>query len=304
MSLAVIFPGQGSQSAAMLPWLDDDPFARPVLDAMEALIGHDWRARSADPAWLSQNRIAQCLVTGIDLATWSALLGAGLPQPGVVAGYSVGEIPAFCAAGVFDVATALRLAQRRAELMDRSSVGGTLLSASGRTHAELAPAVERWGYEVAIEIAVDRFVFGGPDADIDHIDAALKALGAATVRLPIRVASHTSAMAQASAGFAAEIEPLDWKPPRPALIADYTGARVLRPAELKRCLAGQISHTVQWDKAMKSVAERLPSCVLELGPGAALARQWAAARPDIPARSADDFKSAASVVAWVCGLVD
>ena len=51
MSVALLFPGQGTQHASMLPWLDGEDAARPVLARVAAVLGPDWRARVADTAW-------------------------------------------------------------------------------------------------------------------------------------------------------------------------------------------------------------------------------------------------------------
>ena len=90
MSLALLFPGQGTQYAGMLSWLESEPRAIPVLAAMATDLGQDWRARLNDEAWSRTNRVAQSLMTGVTLAAWQAL-APYLPQPTVVAGYSVGD---------------------------------------------------------------------------------------------------------------------------------------------------------------------------------------------------------------------
>jgi len=68
MSVALLFPGQGTQHAAMLPWLDGCDAARPVLARMAALLGDDWRARIADAAWSQSNAVAQVLLAGASVA--------------------------------------------------------------------------------------------------------------------------------------------------------------------------------------------------------------------------------------------
>ena len=91
MSVALLFPGQGTQHPAMLPWLEADDAAAPVLARVAQAIGADWRAHAADTAWSQSNAIAQPLVTGVSIAAWCAL-APGLPRVVAIAGYSVGEI--------------------------------------------------------------------------------------------------------------------------------------------------------------------------------------------------------------------
>ena len=98
MSFALLFSGQGTQHPAMLPWLADDGLVR---DMCARLGVDDWRRALADPAWAQRNDNAQTLLTGLALAAWNQL-APQVASPAAVAGYSVGELAAFSAAGVID----------------------------------------------------------------------------------------------------------------------------------------------------------------------------------------------------------
>ena len=302
MSLALLFPGQGVQHAAMLPWLDAEPLAAPVLRTMSTMaLGDDWRARLADEAWASSNRIAQPLLTGVALAAWAAL-APHLPKPSMVAGYSVGELSAFSVAGLFGADEAVRLARQRAALMDRcagAELGG-LLAVSGTRVTEFDALLPRFGVAVAIRLGVDRCVLGGSLTALAAITDELLARSAKLTALQVRLPSHTSAMENAARDFAELLAPMEW--PRSAqaiVICNLDGAGRRESAALKKALAGQIDHAVEWDRCMTTLAERRPRCVLEIGPGTGLARMWAARVPDVPVRSVDEFQSAQAVVAWV-----
>jgi [acyl-carrier-protein] S-malonyltransferase len=88
MSLAILFPGQGTQHAQMLPWLDGagSEALAPLVEAF----GPGWRSRLADLEWAQRNEVAQPLITGLCLAAWRVLAPL-LPPPAVIVGYSVGE---------------------------------------------------------------------------------------------------------------------------------------------------------------------------------------------------------------------
>ena len=300
MTLALLFPGQGVQHAAMLPWLEAEPLAAAVLAVMATQIGDDWRERVADEAWASDNRIAQPLMTGASLAAWAAL-APHLPPPGVVAGYSVGELAAGAAAGLYDAPAALQLARQRAGLMGRSA--GTepagLLSVRGVDATTLDALRARFALAVAIRLGVDRCVLGGPQAALAAITPELIARGGELTPLRVHVASHTPAMAEAAEAFAALVAPLPWSRSRCVVVCNLDGVGRREPGALKHALSRQIDHTLEWARCLDTVAERQPRCVLEVGPGTSLARMWAAAHPDVPARSVDEFQSAAAVVAWV-----
>lgn len=298
MALALLFPGQGAQHAGMLPWLDARPEAAPVLQALSHQLGRDWRTGLADTAWMNSNAVAQPLLTGVCLAAWRAL-AAHLPSPIAVAGYSVGELAACSAAGVFDTPTALALAARRAQAMDASVTGQHtgLLAVQGPGALALAEAAGT--LSIAIRISPERVIVGGPAVALDAHAARWAAAGLRCTRLPIAVASHTPAMAAAVAAFAQHLAAADLQPARAPVVCNF-GARALRqPAQLATALAGQIASTVRWDECMDTLAERQPRCVLEVGPGSTLAAMWRERHPGIPVRSVDEFGGPDGVARWV-----
>ncbi len=300
MSVALLFPGQGTQHEAMLPWLESAESARPALAAMRAAIGDDWRARLADTAWSQSNAVAQALVTGTSIAAWAALAD-GLPRVVAVAGYSVGELAACVAAGLLDVDDAVTLAVRRAAAMDACAVDGAagLLGLSNVDPAAVAAACARWSLEVAIRTGERRCIVGGATRALADAAVHLSALGAKATLLGVRVASHTRAMRAAVPALAQALADARWHAPHVAWVAGITGAVVRDTTAVQRVLAEQVATTVRWDACMDTVAERRPDVVLELGPGTTLARLWRERHPGIPVRSCDEFASAREVLAWV-----
>jgi [acyl-carrier-protein] S-malonyltransferase len=304
MTVALLFPGQGTQHEAMLPWLEASDTAGPMLAAMALEIGVDWRARLADVEWAQSNRVAQRLVTGVSVAAWVAL-APHLPGVVAVAGYSVGELAACAAAGMLAPDDALALAALRADAMDACAVDGVagLLGLSNVGADDLAAACARWGLEMAIRTGADRCIVGGPTAALAEAAVHLAARGARTTLLGVRVASHTSAMRAAVPVFARALASVPWRAPRVAWVAGTRGAVVREPALVREVLAEQVAMTIRWDACMDTIAERRPDCVLEVGPGTTLARLWRERFPDTPVRSCDEFQGVAEVVAWISGAV-
>jgi len=292
MSLGLLVSGQGTQHAAMLGWIDD---AR-IVDAL----GPDWRARMDDAAWSTQNAVAQPLLVAAALSAWAGLREA-LPAPVAVAGYSVGEVAAFAIAGVIDDDDARAFATTRARAMDDCVVGrpSGLLSVTGLAATPLAAICARHDCAIAIRIAADRHLIGGLDAALVAARAELEARGATCTRLAISVPSHTPLLADAVAPLQAALASIPFAGPRCALICDATGESEREPDALRDALAGQVATTIAWDRCMDAVRERGVRCVLEIGPGSALAAMWNTRFADVPARSADEFGSAAAVVRWV-----
>lgn len=298
MSLALLFPGQGAQHAQMLPWLDAEPRAASTLTALAQRLGPDWRARAADAGWLQANAVAQPLLTGLGIATWQAL-APDLPPPAAVAGYSVGELPACCVAGVFDADTALAMAAFRAEAMDSAAAGepGGLMALQGPGAAAQAQAAA--GLSIAIRISPERVLVGGPVDRLHAAAATWTAAGLRCTRLPIGVASHTPAMAPAAQALSGWLATHTLQPPRAAVVCNWTGTGTRSPAALAAALAAQVAAPVRWDDCMDSLAERGVRCVLEVGPGATLAAMWRDRHPGLPARACDEFRSRDGVVDWV-----
>lgn len=300
MSFALLFSGQGTQHAGMLRWLADSP----RVQATNAALGvPDWRGLFDEPASAARNDNAQVMLTGIALAAW-AQLATMLPAPAAVAGYSVGELPAFAAAGVFEFPAALALAKARAAAMDRCAAlaPGGLLAVSGiplgKVDAFLAASGARQGVSIAIRNAPSMVVLGGPDAALQDALQQLTARGARCVRLNVEVASHTPSMQPASSAFAAALALQALRAPRIPLFS-CTADRVFGGDAAAAALATQLSATLLWDDCLDGVHARHVDCVLEIGPGAALASMWNQRFPDTPARSADEFEDLRAVAAWI-----
>jgi [acyl-carrier-protein] S-malonyltransferase len=296
MSFAVLFSGQGTQHPAMLPWLADDE----RVGEMQAQLGvGDWRSSLADPVWAANNANAQTLLTGLALAAWGQLMPM-VPQPSVVAGYSVGELAAFSAAGVYDVATAMALAPLRAAAMDRSASreAGGLLAVNGLQEPAMARLRIENGLELAIRNGVDSFVLGGPVAALELAERMATGQGAQCTRLRVNVASHTPWMRDAAESFSQTLSGVAFRSPRIVLFSNARD-RIRDADSAKTALAAQIAQTVRWDECMENVAARQVRCVLEIGPGQALTRMWNKNHPAIPARACDDFRSAAAIASWL-----
>lgn len=297
MRYGLIVAGQGQQHARTLRWLDDTEHT----GLLHRHLGPDWRTRMADADGLQRNAVAQPLLTGLSLCAWQALAAHGLPAPAVVAGYSVGELAAFCVAGVFDADTAMELAQQRADAMDRASTGREtgLLGVSGLPDADIATLCDANGLEIAIRSGPGSVVLGGPRAALRRAASATQARGGHATALPIALASHTTWMRDAATAFAAQLRERAFHRPTTVLLGNHTGQRLTGADAARQALAHQVDHVVRWDEAMTAMAERGVRCVLEIGAGCALARQWNTRFAGIAARAADEFHGVAAVRDWV-----
>jgi len=300
VTYGLLFPGQGSQHPAMLPWLDDGNKATPPLRLLQDALGADWRQRLHDPRWATRNDVAQTLLTGTSLAAWAQLQPL-LPAPGAIAGYSVGELAAFCAAGVFDAGIAFQLARRRSALMDDCvrGVDTGLLSISAATPTLIDTLCQRFGLAVAIRTGVGHSIVGGPSANLIAAESAAVEGGASCTMLSVPLASHTPWMLPGVESFAAVLEAVQFAAPRAPLVCNLVGHALQRPADLRHALSSQMASPVLWDRCMETLAERGVRCVLEVGPGTALSRMWKQRFPEIPARAVEEFQQPSGPADWV-----
>lgn len=295
MGYALLFSGQGAQHAQMLSWVQHDRHVAAVEDRL----GPDWRDRLEDPVWAGNNRRAQVLITGLALAAFEQLV-AELGPPAVVAGYSVGELAAFCAAGVLDPDAALTLAAQRAACMDAAAtqLDTGLMGIGGSRPGDLLGLCEAFDLDLAIRLGPEHGVVGGPNGALVAAAARAEVLGMRVTRLNVALASHTRWMRQASADFRAVLAGHPLSNPRVPLLSNAMG-QIRDAAQARDALAIQLSTTVQWDDCLDHIESRRVDAVLELGPGQALARMWSERFPEVPARSADEFRSLRALSDWL-----
>jgi [acyl-carrier-protein] S-malonyltransferase len=280
----------------MLGILADCEAANPVWTMFEQATGCNPFALSAEEMQI--NAIAQPLVCAFQLAIWAAI-GARLPAPAALAGYSVGELAAYGCAGALAAPDAIFLARRRAELMDDAHAGGgAMLALRGLDRATIGALCARHGAEIAIVNDADRFVIGGEQAAIAACAAEAQARGAKTTPLAIHIPSHTSLMRPAVAPFGAALESVEWARPRAPVLAGISGAPIFAPAPARKALREQLATTIDWAACLDGLRERGCTVLLELGPGSGLARMARDRAPEFPARSVAEFHSLDGIAEW------
>jgi [acyl-carrier-protein] S-malonyltransferase len=276
--LLLLCPGQGGQHAGMFDLARTHPAARALLERC---------ALPEDSEALFDNRVAQPGIVAATLAMWAALK-ENLPQPALVAGYSIGELAAYGVAGALTAHDTVQLASARAALMDTAAAGlpQGLAAVSGMPVAQVRARIA-----VAIVTGEDSCIAGGTLAQLDALPGAR--------RLPVAVASHTPLMQAAQAPFAALLAQAAWMPWRCPVLAGTDAARVLKPEVAIDRLARQLTDTIEWAACMDAVREAGITVALELGPGNALSRMLQGRHPQIACRSVTDFQTLAGIAGWV-----
>ena len=281
--------GHGAHATALLEqWGMREALGMPPQTALQ------------DAAYLYANRSAQPLLVAAALTAWEAVRSV-LPQPALVAGYSIGELSAYAVAGSLSPPDALALAAARAAAMDgciASDAPQAMLAVSGLALPLLRGMLPAGALFIAIQTGKDSAIVGGLREHAQALRAQAEQRGARVTALPMGVASHTPLMQPAVAPFLAELRGRGFSDPVLPVICGISAEGVRRKDRAMETLARQLADTVLWDQCMDSCAEAGISIALELGPGRALSRMLEQRHPHIACRSVCEFRSAAGVAAW------
>lgn len=298
MSLALLCPGQGAQHPAMFDRVRDSAAARDALEGVGHVLGQDAFA-AARSAQRFDNALAQPLLCAASLAHWQALRGA-LPVPGMVAGYSVGELAAHAVAGSIDTRSCLALAAQRAQCMDAASPADAGMQAVlGLDRARVSALCAAHGSYIAIVNGHDHYIVGGALPGLQALAEAARVAGAEIRPLPVQVPSHTPLLQAAVPRFAAALEAVAWQRPQVAVLAGIDARLVRDRAAMLHTLSAQLAQTIEWAQLMRQLFERGARVFLQLGPGTALARMVASAYPCCEVRAVEEFQHLDGAADWV-----
>ena len=269
MALAFLFAGQGAQKVGMGKSLyDQSAAARALYDEAGHVLGWDLAKVSFEgpEVELTQTKVCQPALFVHGLALVAALREQGkLPagEPQFALGLSLGEVTAYCAAGVFDFATGVRIVAERGRLMQLAceQTTGGMAAIIGEDRAKVADLCREFDLEAANFNAPGQIVVSGA-----------KARGMKKV-IPLVVAGayHSRLMEPARAAFAAYLEGVSFAAPRLTVFTNTTGQTVSEPTAVKAALVKQVVSSVLWEDCMRSAATAGVTEFWEFGPGGVLA---------------------------------
>jgi len=279
-SLAFVFPGQGSQSVGMLAELaQQQPLIQHTFSEASDALGYDlWALTQQGPEEsLNQTDKTQPAILTASIALWRLWQSEVAVQPAFVAGHSLGEYSALVAAGSLSLADAVRLVERRGQLMQQAVPAGQggMAAILGLEDADvLAACAEAEQGEVVSAVnfnAPGQVVIAGAASAVARAIEACKARGAKrAMALPVSVPSHCALMRPAAEQFAASIEALSWQVPSIALVQNVSAAAPADLAALKRDLLAQLYSPVRWVETVQYLAEQGVTELVECGPGKVL----------------------------------
>jgi [acyl-carrier-protein] S-malonyltransferase len=272
MSLAFVFPGQGShRPGALGAWADHPAVA--VLDEVAAGLGRDVRALAEDPTAGSRTADAQPAILAASLVAWRALTDAGI-RPEVVAGHSLGEYTAAIAAGALNVETGARVVAAR----------GNAMGAACRATPGTMAAVVKLNPQ-AVEVLVDRIddlviandnapgqvvVAGSPEA-VAQLRELARDAGGRALPLDVEGAFHSPAMAPAVTVVRDALAAAGPQDPVTPVVAGATARETVDAAVLTAALVDGILAPVRWREVQLRLVELGVTTLVEVGPGGVLA---------------------------------
>ena len=263
-SLAFVFPGQGSQSLGMLAELGAE---KPVIvetfkEASEAL-GYDlWQLVQQGPEeQLNQTDKTQPAILTASIALWRLWLEEGGAQPAFVSGHSLGEYSALVAAGSLSLKDAVRLVERRGQLMQEAVPAGhgAMAAILGLDDADVvAICAEAAEDEVVSAVNFNspgQVVIAGNKAAVDRAMELCKAKGAKrALPLAVSVPSHCALMKPAAERFAEAVNAIEWKAPQIPVVQNVTAAIAADLTALKQDLLAQLYQPVRWVECVQTLA--------------------------------------------------
>jgi len=279
--LAMVFPGQGSQSVGMLaPLAAAFPVVTETFAQASRVLGYDLWARVQDgPAeLLNQTACTQPAMLAAGVATWRCWQQKSASQPAVMAGHSLGEYTALVCAGAIDFEDAVALVEKRGNFMQRAVPEG-----SGAMAALLGlddEQVKSICNEAADGQVVSAVNFNSPGqvviaGQVDAVERAMalaKAAGAKrALRLPVSVPSHCALMKPAAEALAAELAATTIRVPDVAVMHNVDVGIKDNADAIREALAAQLYQPVRWVETVRAMHAAGINRIIEMGPGKVLA---------------------------------
>jgi [acyl-carrier-protein] S-malonyltransferase len=307
MSLALFFPGQGSQSLGMLQTLADvyPVIAQTFADASAAINVDLWALSQQGPeADLNRTENTQPALLAAGVAVFRAWKHAGGAQPIVLAGHSLGEYSALVCAGAMELADATRLVQLRGRLMQASvpeGLGAMAAVLNGELdviEAACADAAQNEVIAPANLNAPGQIVISGHATALDRALAILAEKGVRkAIKLPVSVPSHCELMRPASVELARALDGTRISKPTIPVLHNVSAAPTSDPTLIREMLVRQLYDRVRWIDCVRAARALGATRALECGPGKALTGMVKRIEPEMQAQSlatATDFAAALS----------
>jgi [acyl-carrier-protein] S-malonyltransferase len=279
MSLAFVFPGQGSQQVGMGRALDQAfALSREVFAEADAALGFalSQLCFEGPEAELQLTANTQPAILAASIAALRPLVARGI-RPDWVAGHSLGEYSALVAAGSLSLADALRTVRRRGQYMQEAVPVGTGAMAAilglelSAIEAACSEAAQGEVVSPANVNSPGQVVIAGHKGAVERASALCKAKGAKrAVPLPVSAPFHCALMQPAQERLAPELLGLRFGDPAPPLVNNVDAEVVRDGAACRAGLVRQVSGSVRWQESVERLVREGVTSFVEVGPGSVL----------------------------------
>ena len=256
--LALLFPGQGSQTADMRDAVQSQ--LPDLLELARKEVSDDLFERAGEGTRWAQPAIFCAALAGYEVLKERF-------RADLMAGHSLGEITALVAADALDAADGLRLVAERGRLMQEARGGGMI---AVRVRGDRGPVEEvaaATGLTIANDNAPDQLVLSGALDALDRAEESLRERKVRAKRLPVGGAFHSPLMEPAVAPFRDVVEEIDFREPRVPVLSCVTAAPF---EDVREQLVAALTHPVRWTDVMSALREAGATTYVETGPGRVL----------------------------------
>lgn len=278
-NLAFVFPGQGSQAISMLADFIDNEVVQKTFSEASAALGYDvWQLISEGPTEkLNQTNFTQPALLTASVALWRLWQSQTSVIPSLIAGHSLGEYSALVCAGVLSLEQAVKLVEKRGELMQASvpeGVGAMAAIIGLDDKIIISACVEAQENEVVSAVNFNspgQVVIAGHKAAVGRAGVLCKEAGAKRVLpLPVSVPSHCALMKDAAKQLALELENITFNDAKIPVVNNVDVVVATSSESIKLALIKQLYSPVRWTESVEYLSTNGISIIIEAGPGKVL----------------------------------